>query len=151
MSMYTRINVELALKKPLENSGTLKEKIQNHCGAKDFFITNNQKIEMEVTFNYGYQKMVDVLKECKKLIYYMKPTKVGTFSTEEIWSYYMTEVYAYLDDLYIVNYEPEVGYGYECHHYTITNLEGTEQSFSYYSNEINPPTIQEFIEQIAKK
>lgn len=130
MSQYSMLKVKLQPKQSLTEMDilTIYKKIDSRCGVGDYEKIDKESIEFQTTFNYGLNKIVELIVELEKHIDYDEVVEVGEFNTESISNMdYELSVYVFRNKIIILRYETESVWGFRQDIYYINDLRGNEK------------------------
>lgn len=137
MSQYSMLKVKLQPKQSLTEMdiSTIYKKIDSRCGVGDYEKIDKDSIEFQTTFNYGLNKIVELIVELEKHIEYDEVVEVGEFNTESI-SNMDSElsVYVFKNKILILRFETESVWGFRQDTYSIYDLRGNKREFVYEEN-----------------
>lgn len=150
MSQYSMLRVKLQPKKTLSEMdiSRIHEKINPWCGVGDYEKIDKDLIELQATFNYGLNKIVELIVELEKHIDYDEVVKVGEFNTESISNMDAElSVYVFRNKILILRFETEAIWGFRQDTYYINDLRGNKKEFVCKENKdgLIEKLIKEFV------
>lgn len=155
MGAYTCLNIKLKSNSFIKEQDItkIKEKLSLDCGTDSYKNIDKNNINLNITFNHGLDRMIDLIGLLEKFITYEDVTNVGTFSSNDIAGLYISSIFAYKDKLFIVNEDIKQGF-IQQNYYFISDLRDNEEHYSIYIDENSPDEdlikekfIKEFLEK----